>query len=170
MQKTLNSLELNMFNKKKKGRKMKYFMLFLCGLLLACSSRQEKPVVNVKFCVAEDAPADGLLKYSLNETGQIFYLHPAADLSRNDIKAATVNNSHEKYFVDVTFTETGAQKFAKLTGENTGKRIAIILNNELVTAPVVRDTIKQGKAIITGNFSKKEAEKIAKGIVGAVEL
>ncbi len=146
---------------------MRLFLSVLCLLVFACSSPQ--PVVNVEFRVAKVAPADGFKKYSFNETGQIFYLGSPADLSRKDIKDASVEMSNDKYFIDVAFTRAGAERFATLTGENIGNRIAILVDREIVAVPTVRDTIKQGKAIITGNFSGNKAEKIAKGIVGASE-
>jgi SecD/SecF fusion protein len=68
-------------------------------------------------------------------------------------------------FVDVELTKEGRQKLARLTKAHQGKPLAILVDGEVVAAPVVRDEVT-GNARISGNFSKDEAERIAKGIKG----
>jgi preprotein translocase subunit SecD len=63
--------------------------------------------------------------------------------------------------VSLTFTQEGGDKFAEITGKNVGKRVAILLDNQLVSAPVVQEKITGGQAQITGNFSLEEAKKMA---------
>jgi len=63
--------------------------------------------------------------------------------------------------VAITFSEEGAKKFADLTAKNIGKRIAIVLDNEMLTNPTVQEAIPGGKAQITGNRSLEEAHNLA---------
>ena len=58
-----------------------------------------------------------------------------------------------------------AKKFKDLTAKNIGKKCAMVLNGKLLSAPVIRDTIPGGRAIINGIFTKSEAEDIAKGLM-----
>ena len=64
-------------------------------------------------------------------------------------------------YVSLTFNNDGGEIFADLTGENTGKRLAVVLDGEIYTAPVIRERIPSGRAQITGNFSIQEAKDIA---------
>ncbi|MFC1855770.1 protein translocase subunit SecD [Thermodesulfobacteriota bacterium] len=54
----------------------------------------------------------------------------------------------------------GAKIFAKITEENIGKRLAIVLDNNIYSAPVIREKIPNGSASITGNFSVQEANDL----------
>ncbi len=64
-------------------------------------------------------------------------------------------------YVSLEFNDKGGDIFAEVTGTNTGKRLAIVLDGEVYTAPVIRERIPSGRAQITGNFSVQEAKDIA---------
>ncbi len=64
-------------------------------------------------------------------------------------------------YVAITFNKQGARIFARITGENVGKRLAIILDNKVHSAPVIREQIPNGQARITGNFTLEEAKDLA---------
>lgn len=67
---------------------------------------------------------------------------------------------HEPY-VAIEFNSEGARIFDRITGENVNRRLAIILDNMVYSAPVIRDRISGGKASITGGFSMDEAKDLA---------
>lgn len=62
--------------------------------------------------------------------------------------------------VDFSLTEEGSKQFAVITGKNIGKRLAIILDNIVISAPTINSKIK-GRGQITGSFSEKEAKNLA---------
>lgn len=62
--------------------------------------------------------------------------------------------------IAVAFDKKGTEVFLRLTEENVGKRIAIICNGKVLTAPVVREAVSSGTIWITGNFSLEEAQRI----------
>lgn len=64
-------------------------------------------------------------------------------------------------YVSLEFNSDGADKFTDITGGNVGRRLAIVLDGEVYTAPVIRERIPSGRAQITGNFSVQEAQDIA---------
>ena len=64
-------------------------------------------------------------------------------------------------YVSITFNGIGAQQFEKITGENVKKRLAIILDNNIYSAPVIQDKIAGGNAQITGSFTTQEANDLA---------
>jgi preprotein translocase subunit SecD len=59
------------------------------------------------------------------------------------------------------FNNTGARKFAEITSENVGKPFAIVLDNKVITAPVIRTPIVGGSGIITGSFTVESANDLS---------
>ncbi len=74
---------------------------------------------------------------------------------------AEFGNNKATAEVTMTMNAEGAQKWARLTKENIGKQIAIVLDNYVYSYPVVNDEIKGGRSSITGNFSVAEAKDLA---------
>ncbi|MDD4013652.1 MAG: protein translocase subunit SecD, partial [Candidatus Omnitrophica bacterium] len=64
-------------------------------------------------------------------------------------------------YVSLELNDKGADIFADVTSMNIGKRLAIVLDGEVSTAPVIREKIPSGRAQISGNFSLQEAKDIA---------
>ena len=63
--------------------------------------------------------------------------------------------------VALEFSSEGGQKFADLTTKNVGRKIAILLDGEVLTAPNVKEPITGGKAVITGSRTLEEAHNLA---------
>jgi preprotein translocase subunit SecD len=64
-------------------------------------------------------------------------------------------------FVSISFDKKGARLFEGITGENVNKRLAIVLDNTVASAPVIQEKIAGGQARITGNFTLEEAKDLA---------
>jgi len=63
--------------------------------------------------------------------------------------------------VAITFDGTGGRRFARVTQENTGKPFAIILDNQVISAPNINEPILGGRASISGNFTVESANQLA---------
>ena len=63
--------------------------------------------------------------------------------------------------VSFTFDTTGARLFGEATGANVGERLAIVLDDTVVSAPVINEPILGGSGIISGNFTVQSAETLA---------
>ncbi|HEX5508062.1 MAG TPA: protein translocase subunit SecD [Pseudolabrys sp.] len=63
--------------------------------------------------------------------------------------------------VNFRFNTSGARKFAQATQENVGKPFAIVLDNEVISAPVIREPILGGSGQISGNFTVQSANDLA---------
>ncbi|MGL4313917.1 MAG: protein translocase subunit SecD [Sphingomonas sp.] len=63
--------------------------------------------------------------------------------------------------VDFTFDAEGGKRFAKVTEENTGKRFAIIVDNRVISAPVINTPILGGSGYIEGSFTAQSANELA---------
>jgi preprotein translocase subunit SecD len=64
-------------------------------------------------------------------------------------------------YVSLTFDGKGGREFERITGENIKKRMAVVLDNTVYSAPVIQDRITGGRAQITGTFSMQEANDLA---------
>jgi len=64
-------------------------------------------------------------------------------------------------YVGIAFNPRGARSFERLTGENVKKRMAIVLDGKVYSAPVIQEKISGGKASITGSFTPEEAADLA---------
>jgi len=64
-------------------------------------------------------------------------------------------------YVSISFNAEGAKKFEEVTGANVKKRLAIILDNTVYSAPVIQEKISGGHAQITGNFTTEEAKDLS---------
>ena len=71
------------------------------------------------------------------------------------------SSSLEGPYVELILNDRGAKLFEKITGDNVSRRLAIILDNTVYSAPVIREKIGGGRASITGNFDIKEARDLA---------
>ncbi len=71
------------------------------------------------------------------------------------------DNINQEPIVAFTLNRLGSQRFGQATSKNIGKRIAIILDNKAISAPVIRDSITGGQGTISGNFTFQGATDLA---------
>ena len=67
----------------------------------------------------------------------------------------------EGHAVSFRFDTEGAQKFGKITSDNVGSRLAVVLDGVVITAPRINSAITGGSGIITGNFNAQDAADLA---------
>ena len=72
-----------------------------------------------------------------------------------------IDPMYNEPYVALTFDRVGAKIFARITKENVKKRLAIILDNVVYSAPVIQEPIPNGRAQITGHFTSQEAHDLA---------
>ena len=83
-------------------------------------------------------------------------------LTGKDLKDAKAQISQgNQSVVGLEFSDEGGKKFADLTARNIGKPIAIVLDGEVLTNPVVQEAITGGRAQISGSRTMEEAEHLA---------
>lgn len=76
-----------------------------------------------------------------------------------DAKAQLTQSNRPE--VAIEFSGEGTQAFADLTAKSVGRRIAILLDKQVLTAPTVNEPISGGKAVITGSQTMEEAQQLA---------
>src|SRR5438067_5606687 len=84
-----------------------------------------------------------------------------ADLGGDRVSASNAYYGNEGWTVQLKFDGEGAKKFGQITEQYKGHRFAIVLDGLIQSAPVIRDAIYGGDAVITGHFTEKEARGLA---------
>jgi preprotein translocase subunit SecD len=83
-------------------------------------------------------------------------------LTGDRLKEAKVGiDQFNKPAISITFDSEGARIFDRITADNVGKQLAIVLDGDVHSAPRIQDRISGGNAQITGNFTHDEAAKLA---------
>ena len=72
-----------------------------------------------------------------------------------------MDNQTNQTVVSFTLDRVGAKRFGKATTSGIGKRLAIVLDGKIISAPVIQDAIVGGSGIITGNFTFQSATDLA---------
>ncbi len=106
---------------------------------------------------------EGLLLYK-GKDNAMYLLQKEAPLTGAALETAKVNTAGGEYgmpVVDFKFKAESAGKFAALTAANVGKNMAIVLDNIVFSAPVIKGRISGGSGIIEGQFSSEDARSLA---------
>lgn len=110
----------------------------------------------------EGAAPPGYELHTLEEKPLL--LEKKAVLTGDAIVDARVEFSQRTFgepYVSLTFNNKGARLFSQITGQNVDRRLAILLDGVIESAPVIRERIPSGRAQITGRFSVEEANDLA---------
>ncbi len=84
------------------------------------------------------------------------------ELTGQAVKAARpVVDSYGRYEISLQMTDVGTERFGKVTQANLHKRLAIVLDGKLYSAPVIQSAIMNGQASISGNFTQREAIELS---------
>ncbi|MEG1864313.1 MAG: protein translocase subunit SecDF [Alistipes sp.] len=150
---------------------------FAGGAVVGAAYKADMAAVNellAKPAVRELFPADILFKWGVKGDDKIdgrYYLY-AIKVSTPDGKApldgSVVTEATEQYAqrgataeVSMAMNSVGATEWARLTGENINKCVAIVLDGYVYSAPVVRTKIDKGTSSISGDFTIQEAKDLA---------
>jgi preprotein translocase subunit SecD len=118
--------------------------------------------------LAGKVPADSEILYGedVDNSGKVvkrpYLIYKQTLLTGDRLKEAKVGiDQYNKPAVSISFDTEGAKVFDRVTGENVGKQLAIVLDGVVHSAPRIQDRISGGNAQITGNFTHDEAAKLA---------
>ena len=118
---------------------------------------------NLKSAIAGTVPEGFELKYTLDENEPLL-LEKQAVLVGDSLTNASVRFDQSQFnepIVSLKFNAAGAKKFAEVTAANVGKRLAIVLDGKVQSAPRIREAIPSGEAVITGRFDAQAAQDLA---------
>jgi len=81
---------------------------------------------------------------------------------QQDLEEVSISkdDQEDNYALLMTFSESGAKKWATMTRLNKGRSIAILFDGKVISAPMVREEIKDGKLMISGKFTESEIKEL----------
>jgi preprotein translocase subunit SecD len=109
-------------------------------------------------------PSSELLKYKergSNVAADIVVRRRVMVSGENLVDARASYDEHSRPAVNFKFDSAGARRFGEATRDNVGKLFAIVLDNEVISAPRIQTAILGGSGIITGNFTTQSAQDLA---------
>ncbi|MEO1464434.1 MAG: protein translocase subunit SecD, partial [Pseudomonadota bacterium] len=99
---------------------------------------------------------------SLDEEGTFYIIEAAPVVTGEElVDAQPAFDQNGNPAVNFRFNTTGARKFGDYTADNIGSPFAIVLDDEVISAPVIQDHIPGGSGIITGRFTIEESTNLA---------
>lgn len=117
----------------------------------------------LKEALSGNVPDGYELSYATDDNEPML-LEKEAVLTGEALSNATIHFEQSRFNepqVGVEFNPEGAKRFARLTSENVGRRLAIILDGKVQSAPVIREEIPSGQAVISGRFTVEEAKDLS---------
>ena len=99
----------------------------------------------------------------ISETGENLKVSKRIVMSGENLIDAqpSIQNQNNEPTVSFTLDRLGAQKFGRTTTDNVGKRLAIVLDGKIISAPSINEPITSGKGIISGNFTFQDATDLS---------
>lgn len=138
----------------------------LIGMLWFWSGAADlQAAVRFEVRLAEEQPGPGLRDARIAGTDRVVYLHPQPIASNGDIlESAVVEGDRPgRWHVVVTFSGAAAERMQRVSAGHIGRPMAILIDGNVVAAPTVRSPIGES-ALISGGYTRAEAERIATGI------
>ncbi len=109
-----------------------------------------------------DAGARNVLLPSSNEEGTFYIIEQTAVVTGEElVDAQPAFDQNGRPAVNFRFNPSGARAFGEYTAANIGQPFAIVLDDEVISAPTIQSAIPGGSGIITGNFTVEESTELA---------
>jgi preprotein translocase subunit SecD len=141
--------------------------LVVVAALTGCATmRSQNASVTLEFRPGSQSPGSGLTEMTVPGSERPVYVSDDVLLSNADVESARVVSGPHGPQIEVVFTRAGTERFTTATEQNIMKPLAILVDGKLLSAPIVREKITGGRAVLSGRFTEQEAKRIADGIVG----
>ncbi len=138
----------------------------LCFAGQPAPKKPKKPDI-IQFRLIENAQGPDTVAMNLKGKNETLHVNKKVLLDALDVEGAkVVAGTGGAPRVSVSFTTRGAKKLAEITGKNIGRRLAVIVKGQLLSAPVIRAKIL-GPALIEGDFTHKQAHELAAALNAA---
>jgi len=127
---------------------------------------QAHPIL--EFRLVDESPAKDAQPMENSQKKETLYVTRRALLTERDLKSASFRrevlpDGEETWRVVILLLPSASAKFAEITEQNLGRKLAIVFRGKLLSAPVIRSPISSGHAVIQVN-AREEAERIAQAL------
>lgn len=128
----------------------------------------EIPGVSDANTILEELGKPGSLTFELSDGTVVL---DGTEVAVSQAGTQTDNMGNSEHVVSLTFTDAGREAFSEATSANVGNVINIVYDGEVISSPVVREAITDGKCVISGNFTAESAANLASSIrIGSLSL
>jgi len=154
---------------------MKKLWFIFMSILMVCSSGYAQNIIEFRLVCSDKSDCIE----TVYEKGEALYIEQIPVIKSLDIEEAKVFSSElpeefikkmqeqgvhvgpTQYGVEIKFTQEGAAKLKQITQENIKRRLAIVLNGNVLTAPIILEPITGGVVQVSGQYTKEQTEEIA---------
>lgn len=153
--------------------------LWIVLVLAGCQAAEEKFERSAPFRrgalevhIAQDSPAPGFLPVTVDEavngTAEVVHMSPVVELTEAHLRRIAVGKGRdEDRILMLTFNDEGTAQLARVSAATVGRRLAFVIDGRVVAAPVILGEITGGAAVIEGDFTQQEAERLAAALAGS---
>jgi len=138
---------------------MKTFLL-ICSLFGACGTVTAQDKVNIQsgfYHVSDKTDSSVMLK----DYSDTLYLYPTPFIKVSDfLEAKLMKDYADRWNVEIIMTPAGKVALRSASEAWQGNKMAVIVKNKIVMAPILNTTIREGKFVINGLSGKGEANKL----------
>ena len=138
--------------------------VFMVPMLLCArpEGRPKAPEAALQFRLVADAEARGLPELPILGEDRTVPVERTVLMDTRAVESAKAKlDQRGRPQIALTFTAKGAKAFAEITRKNVRRRLAMISDGEVLTAPTIMSEISGGEAVITGSFKMAKAREIA---------
>lgn len=128
-------------------------------------SKARPAPVRLEFHVAWDEPSASLRQVH-DADGRPLYIDATPLLTEDDLIAAEALHSDQRSLVQVRFSSVGAARLQQCSASSIGKHLAILLDDKVIASPLIQSAITRDTALISGRFTRAEAERLASRLRG----
>jgi len=130
--------------------------------LLGRTARMTFHLVDESAALAA-TPPPGVMFLSGERDGERFAVRRRVEVDGANLTNARAGQDGRtgEWVVNFTFDSIGTRRFAQITRENVGRPFAVVLDNKVITAPVIREPILGGQGQISGSFTVRSANDLA---------
>jgi preprotein translocase subunit SecD len=147
---------------------MKIQLLFLTGVAALTFAAQasvfEIHAIEPKSSVKTKAYTieNGGREETANLDNDVIIDRTALVRATSTVETTGANNDRRSVAVlKLTFTTDGVRKFTEFTATQVGKQVGVLIDGKLIATPAVREALRGDSIMLTGNFSKKQADEMA---------
>ena len=150
-------------------------LVALSLIALGAEAADPSPSAVLQIRLVLDGPSAESEQMSFAETKgtvrkEALNVQRAVLFDQTALKSAEVRTNFKGYpVIAITFTDDGRKRFAEVTRQNIGKRLAIIIDGQLYSALTIMAEISGGTAEVSGSFTEQEAKRLAGKITEKVK-
>lgn len=139
--------------------------LSIVAAFVGCGDRTPAVPVKLEFRFAQLEPADGFLEMDAAPGAESpkLYVAPEILVSNADVAWARMTKANGAPAIELSFARPSQARILEFSEKNIGRKLAMIVDGEIVAAPTIRDRFGS-EALLTGDFTLEEAQRIARGI------